>query len=75
MTDNEVSLAEATFEQIAGELHSRSRDFLMVVQAEDGSHGTVSHIFYGHMYGALGLARFSESLLLTKMLSSGEQED
>lgn len=72
MTNNEISLAEATFEQLAGEIHSRARDFLMVVQAEDGSHGTVSHVFYGHMYGSLGLAKFCEALLLNKMLSADE---
>ena len=72
--DNNVSLAEATLEQIAKEIHSRCRDFLVVAQTEDGSHGSVSHFYYGHMYASLGLAKFA-STYLERRLMEGAEED
>ncbi len=71
----DVSLSEATLEQIALEIHSRSRDFLVVAQTEDGSHGEVSHFYYGHMYASLGLAVFATNFLQRRLIETAEDEN
>lgn len=59
----DIMLSEATFEQLATEVNSRSPNFLLVVQAEDGSHGPHRHIYYGGVYESLGLAVFASRFL------------
>lgn len=72
---NDVSLAEATMDQIAAEVHARSRDFLIVTQGEDGSHGQHSHIYFGYAYAALGLANFARMFIENRMMSDGSLEE
>lgn len=70
---NDMLLSEATFEQIAAEINSRSRDFLVVSTSVDGSHGRHSLLYYGNIYGALGLAAFAKAFLMTNLMDSPSQ--
>lgn len=64
MKNPEVFLSEATFEQIAEEIHARAKDFIIVAVTEDGSHGKHSQVWYSRTHSALGLAVFAENFLL-----------
>lgn len=72
MNEKETLLSEATFEQLAREINSRTRDFLLVAHSEDGSHGRHTLLYYSHPYGALGLAVFGKVFLEMHLLDRSE---
>lgn len=75
MNEKEVLLSEATIEQIAREINSRTRDFLLVAHTEDGSHGRHTLLYYSNPYGALGLASFGKVFLEMHLLDSPSAEE